>query len=66
MKSHLESNPTPARDTQGLKQTLTHQDPETPQRLRQNCVWVSPAEVQEVSSGLPQGRALGAADLGVA
>ena len=39
----------------GLKQTLC--DPETPQRLRQNCVRVSPAEVQ-VSSGLPQGQGL--------
>ena len=34
-----------------------HQDPETPQRLRQNCVWVSPEEVQ-ASSGLPQGQGL--------
>ena len=33
------------------------QDPETPQRLRQNCVWVSPAEVQ-VSNGLLQGQGL--------
>ena len=32
-------------------------DPEIPQRLRQNCVWVSPAEVW-VSSGLPQGQGL--------
>ena len=32
-------------------------DPETPQRLRQSCVWVSPAEVW-VSSGLPQGQGL--------
>ena len=31
-----------------------HQDPETPQRLSQNCVWVSPVKVQ-VSSGLQQG-----------
>ena len=28
-----------------------YQNPDTPQRLRQNCVWVSPEEVQ-VSSGL--------------
>ena len=41
-----------------LKQTLcAHQDPETPQRLRQNCVWVSPEEVQ-VSSGLLRGQGL--------
>ena len=31
-----------------------HQDPDIPQRLRQNCVWVSPVEVQ-VSNGLLQG-----------
>ena len=30
-----------------------HQDPETPQGLSQNCVWVSPEEVW-ASSGLPQ------------
>ena len=35
--------------------TCVHQDPETPQRLRQNCVWVSPVEVW-VSSGLLQGQ----------
>ena len=35
--------------------TCAHQDPETPQRLRQNCVWVSPVEVW-VSSGLLQGQ----------
>jgi len=34
-----------------------HQDPKTPQRLRQNCVWVSPEEVQ-VNSGLLQGQGL--------
>ena len=34
-----------------------HQDPETRQRLSQNCVWVSPEEVQ-VSSGLPHGQGL--------
>ena len=33
------------------------QDPETPQRLRQTCVCVSPAEVR-VNSGLPQGQGL--------
>ena len=32
-------------------------DPETPQRLKQNCVWVSPAEVW-VRSGLPQEQGL--------
>ena len=34
-----------------------HQDLEHPQRLRQNCVWMSPAEVR-VSSGLLQGLGL--------
>ena len=34
-----------------------HQDPETSQRLRQNCVRTSPEEVR-VSSGLPQGQGL--------
>ena len=42
-----------------------HQYPGTPQRLRQNCVWASPVEVR-VSSGVPQGWALGGADLGMA
>ena len=41
----------------GLKYTYVHQDPETPQELRQNCAWVSPEE----GAG-----ALGAADLGMA
>ena len=34
-----------------------HQDPETPQRMRQSCVWVSPVQGR-VSSGLPQGQGL--------
>ena len=41
----------------GLKQTLCTPGPETPQRLRQNCIWVSTEEVQ-VSSGLPQGQGI--------
>ena len=57
-KFHLESNPIPARDAQRAQMNLAHQDPETPQRLSQNCVWVSPVEVW-VSSGLPQGRGSG-------
>ena len=65
-KSHLESNPILTRHTEGSNKPCAHQDPETPQRLSQNCVWVSPAKVQ-VSSGLLQGEgALGAADLGMA
>ena len=42
---------------EGSNKPCVHQDPETPQRLRQNCVWVSPVEVR-VSSGLPQGQGL--------
>ena len=57
VKLHLESNPIPARVAQSAQTNLVHQDPETTQRLSQNCVWVSPAEVQ-VSSGLPQGQGL--------
>ena len=34
-----------------------HQDPETPWRLSQNCVWMSPADGR-VSSGLLQGQGL--------
>ena len=57
-KLFLETNPIPTRDP-GRAQTkpCVHQDPETPQRLRQNCVWVSPEEVQ-VSSGLLWGQGL--------
>ena len=40
-KSHLESNPISARDTQKAPtKTYAHQDPETPQRLSQTCLWV--------------------------
>ena len=53
-KSHLESNPkTCQRCSEGSNKPCVHQDPETPQRLRQNCVWVSPVEVR-VSRGLLQ------------
>ena len=55
VKSCLESNPIPSRDSGSSNKPCAHQDPETPQRLRQNCVfWVSPA-VGRVSSGLLQG-----------
>ena len=37
-KSSLESSPIPARDAQRAQMNLAHQDPETPQRLSQNCV----------------------------
>ena len=45
------------RRSEGSNKPCEHQDPETPQRLRQNCVWVSPAEVR-VSSGLLRGQGL--------
>ena len=45
------------RHSEGSNIPCVHQDPETPQRLRQNCVWVSP-EVAQVSSGLLRGQGL--------
>ena len=45
------------RCSEGSNKPCVHQDPETPQRLRQNCVWVSSVEVH-VSSGLLQGQGL--------
>ena len=40
---------------EGSNKPCAQQDLETPERLRQNCVRASPAEVR-VSSGLPQGQ----------
>ena len=37
-KSHLESNPIPTRDAWRAHKPCVHQDPETSQRLSQNCV----------------------------
>ena len=45
------------RPSEGSDKTCAHQDPATPQRLRQNCVCVSAGEVQ-ISSGLLQGQGL--------
>ena len=45
------------RCSEGSNKPCAHQNPETLQRLRQNCVWVSPVEVR-VHSGLPQGQGL--------
>ena len=45
------------RHSEGSNKPCVHQNPETPQRLRQNCVWLSPVEWQ-VSSGLLQGQGL--------
>ena len=55
--SRLESHPIPTRDAQCAQTNLVCTKTQGPQRLRQNCVWVSPEEVQ-VSSGLPQGLGL--------
>ena len=43
--------------SEGSNKPCAHQDLETPQRLRQSCVCVSPEEVQ-LSSGLLQGQGL--------
>ena len=45
------------RCSEGSNKPCAHQDPGTPQRLRQNCVWASPVEVR-VGSGLSQGQRL--------
>ena len=45
------------RHSKGSIKPWAHQDPEFPQRLSQNCVWVSPAEVW-VRSRLLQGQGL--------
>ena len=45
------------RCAEGSNILCVHQDPETPQRLRQNYFWVSPKEVW-VSSGLLWGQGL--------
>ena len=46
------------RCSEGSNIPCAHQEPETPQRLRQHCVWLPPEEVR-VSSGLLQGRGSG-------
>ena len=43
------------RHFEGSNKPCVHQDPETPQTLSQNCVWVSPEGVW-ISSGLLQGQ----------
>ena len=45
------------RRSEGSSQPCVHQDPGTPQRLRQNCLGASPVEGR-VSSGPPQGQGL--------
>ena len=54
---HLEINPITFRDTQSSNTPGAHQEPDTTQILRQNCVSVSPEEVR-VSSGLLWGQGL--------
>ena len=57
-KSRLESNPIPATDAQRAQTYLVlTRTQRPPQRLRQNCVWVSSEEVW-VCSGLLQGQGL--------
>ena len=56
-KLHLESNPIPSRDAQGAQINLVCSRTKRPHTLRQNCVWVSPMEVQ-VNSGLLQRQGL--------
>ena len=45
------------RCSEGPNMPCSHQDPETPQRLSQNCVWVSPVSCL-LSPCLPQGQGL--------
>ena len=51
------------RCSEGSNKPCAHQDPEAPQKLRQNCVWGSPVKVW-VSSGLLPGRDSGCSRLG--
>ena len=56
VKLHLKSNPIPTRATwKAYTKACVHQ--ETPQRLSQTYLLVSPVE-EQVSSGLPQGQGL--------
>ena len=57
VKLCFESNPIPSRDAQRAQTNLSAPGHRNPQRLRQNCVWLSPEEVC-VSSGLSQGQEL--------
>ena len=45
------------RRSEGSNKLCVHQEPGTPQRLRQTNIWKPPMEVS-VSSGLPQGQGL--------
>ena len=51
------------RRSKGSNKPCAYHDPGNPQRVRQNCVWVYPVEVQ-VSSRLPQGRGCGCSRFG--
>ena len=65
VKSHLESNPTPNRNAEGSNKPCMHQDPETPQRLRLNCLSVSCGDMvqQWIATGV---HTQGAPDMGMA
>ena len=50
---HLKSNPTPVRDAQRPQTNpCVHQDPETPQRLSQTCLWVFECILQSHGSAV--------------
>ena len=52
-KSQLESNPIPSRGAQRASaKACAHQDPETPQRLSQTCLWVSECLLQRYGSAV--------------
>ena len=59
------------RSSEGSNKPWVHQDTENQQKLRQNCVWVSPVEVKGQWTSAESGLwvlwvSLGAADLGIA
>ena len=58
-KFRFKSNPIPTSDPLRAQiKPCAQQGLETPQRLSQNCVWVSPVEGLGVSNGPPQGQGL--------
>ena len=62
-KSHLELKPhILQRRSEGSDISCVHQDPETPQRLRQNCLSISCGGMDQQWTAAGAG-ALGAADL---
>ena len=66
-KLWLESNPILARDAQGAQtKPCVHQDPDTPQRLSQTCLWVFECFLQRYESAVAyrRGRGSGCCRLG--